>query len=173
MREDTLKYIKITLSVGLILVIMVMAKNVLVRPKIAGQAKITKPQKIEAPPAVSEPVIYDIQKAKSVSGTEYVSSGKEPSNIEDVYKMYPREDVGDNMPEAWARINPEEKTKFTRGLDEQIESCKNLLKVNPADKKARGLLVISESLKKAASADFDFKNEKQALATVKDGGTND
>jgi len=73
-----------------------------------------------------------------------------------VYSQYPAEDTGNNMVASWARVSPQEKIKAIEQLDQQITEAKETLTVNPANKKAKHVLFISETLKKMCKSDFDF-----------------
>jgi len=81
---------------------------------------------------------------------------KEPTSLAQVYSQYPAEDTGNNMVASWARVSPQEKIKAIEQLDQQITEAKETLTVNPANKKAKHVLFISETLKKMCKSDFDF-----------------
>jgi len=102
----------------------------------------------------AEQQIYDINKLMAQQQDE----PKGPvTDLASVYADYPKERAGENMIEAWGKVSPGDKAKFTKGLAEEIERLKAALKTNPDDSKAKSRLVISENLKKLALNNFNIK----------------
>ena len=106
----------------------------------------------ESPPVLS---IEDIKKNMGF-GEANISETK-PVSLPEVYASHPREDTGNNIVEAWARVSPEEKAKVSEELDKQVEQAKEELKVNPDNKSAKHILFISETMKKLCKSNFDYK----------------
>ncbi|MFH0763734.1 MAG: hypothetical protein V1927_01865 [Candidatus Omnitrophota bacterium] len=98
--------------------------------------------------------IYGINKIKTRQQDEYKGDVKDLASL---YENYPKEHAGENMMEAWARVSPEDKAEFMKGLGEEIEKSKEALKGSPDDSKARSKLIISENLKKLALNNFNYK----------------
>ena len=67
-----------------------------------------------------------------------------------------------DMPGEWAMLPQDEKEEFLKGLDAGMERAKDALAVNPQDRNARALLVISENLKSLASKNFKIQIKKAA-----------
>jgi hypothetical protein len=65
------------------------------------------------------------------------------------------------MPEIWSKVSPEQKKSFNDVLEKQIEIAKALLKLNPEDRKARNMLLISEMLKEMAANGFNHPIKKK------------
>jgi hypothetical protein len=87
---------------------------------------------------------------------------KEPaSDLREMYKNFPEEDVGDDMPREWEGFGAEDKLKLTEVLDGQIDAAKKSLELDPGDRKARSKLFISESLKALALNGFNYKVEAE------------
>ncbi len=80
-----------------------------------------------------------------------------PKDLKDVYNNYSEKDAGENIVEAWAKTNPQDKAKFMEGLDKEIKASREILSANPEDRKAKSLLVMSENLKALALTDFNYK----------------
>jgi len=142
---------------------------------ITFRALFSKPKEIKSSPirklrfadtgvtaVKTEATTLDIGKIKA---KELGLSKEPPATMEDIYKNFPKEDVGENMVEAWARVKPEEKTRLIEGLDGKIADCKDILKTNPSDKRTLVLLSVTESLKKLTLCDFNYK--KEAVPTHK------
>jgi len=127
------------------------------RPQKPLKAQRNSIAPVAAPPAPSgESIAPSIEDLKGRLGVGTDSYKKEPATLAQVYARYPAEDAGGNMVAAWARVKPEEKTKAIEGLDRQIAKTKEALEIDPADKKAKHILFIYETLKKMYKSDFDF-----------------
>lgn len=151
MKKNKLLYINFALFAGIIVMIIV-GRIVSPRPKerAAKEPSILK-QRGSLPE--SQEIIYDISRIKR----EEVKTVREAKDLNEMYANFSKGDVGDNMVEAWAKVNPEDKAKFMGVLDKKIETSRALLKANPQDKKAKGMLFISESLKNMALNNFNYK----------------
>ncbi len=151
MKENKLLYINLALFVGIIWIIIVWKMAAPARPK-EGASREPSILKQRAP-LKSQEVIYDISKIKQ----ERIKTFKEAKDLNEMYMNFSKGDVGDNMVEAWAKVKAEDKAKFIGVLDKKIETSKTLLKANPQDKKTKGMLFISESLKNMALNNFNYK----------------
>ncbi len=159
MKNKNLLFLNIALVIILIIVIRFIFVNFGSAPK---QASLTRPegaQKVAPLQAQAPETSLDIGKVKP-QGPEIQAGGAQ--TIEDVYKNYSTEDVGENMVAIWSKVNPEDKAKFMETMDKQIGQAKEALVANPDDRRAKSLLTISESLKKAAANNFNFSKEDLA-----------
>ena len=158
MNDKNLTYINAALAIGLIAIIAVMFKtmNHAKPPAAAGAERIRG----RVPAAKQEEPIYDIGRIK---GEEAKGGVKEPvKNLGDVYKNFSEDDAGGNMIDGWSKVDPKDKAKFMETLDSQIANSREMLKADPEDKKAKGVLFISEKLKELASTNFNYDVKKEA-----------
>jgi len=166
-KDKSLVYINIALFIALIFLVFAIKQSIFCPVKGAEPAfKAAMPQAVQKE-ASPEPG-YDISKIKS-SG---LSAGEQPKSLDDVYANFSKEDVGENVPLEWTKINPADKVKFTQGLDKEIAASKEILKSDPDNKKAKNLLAISEMMKKLAATGFTCapsKSIKKDMAAPQQG----
>lgn len=113
----------------------------------AGTAPIALTKEFIAP---------SIERMNGRLGETMKSPQKNPAYLAQVYSQYPEEGTGNNMVALWAKISPKEKTKAIEQLDQQITEANKTVNANPADKKAKHMLFVSETLKKMCKSNFDF-----------------
>lgn len=106
--------------------------------------------------AVSQKAVYSIPEETSALGPVDTSAGT-PASLNDVYARYPMQDAGDNMTAAWSLVNPEDKKRLIQAVDKNISETREVLKADPENKKLRKKLLISETMKKLISTDFNYK----------------
>ncbi|MFA6079192.1 MAG: hypothetical protein WC779_05545 [Candidatus Omnitrophota bacterium] len=158
MKNKNLLYLNIAFAVILIVLIRFVFVNFGSGQKQVPPA-VDKGVQKAVPQAVGPETSIDIGQVKP-KDTEIKTSNVQ--TIEDVYKNYSTEDVGENMVTIWSKVNPEDKAKFVETLDKQIDQAKAALVTNPGDRRAKSLLTISESLKKAAANNFNMSKEDPA-----------
>lgn len=126
------------------------------RRKVEKSAPIknSKPQVHLRREAKTRPTTYEIQKNEATKSSDVAKS---PRSMREVFESFPREDVGDDMTEIWAKTNTTDKAKFMEAIDREIADSKELLKADPDNRREKGKLFISDALKKAASADFNYE----------------
>ena len=148
MREKILLALNIVLFVTLISVFIIARKTFENAPK----ESIMKGQvlKKEAMP-IQERQIYNINKIRPEEKAVF----EEPKDLTEVYKNFPKEDVGDDDAAAWSRIKDEEKAEMMKDSDREIEKYKKALADNPKDKRAKSLLFIAESIKEMETKGFN------------------
>lgn len=78
------------------------------------------------------------------------------TQLSEIYRTHPQWDTGGNMAEAWSRVKPEEKARMMEELDKKIAVAKEQLVADPANKKAKHILFITETVKKLAENGFDY-----------------
>lgn len=155
-KEKSLLYINIALFIALIFLVIAVKQSFFCSFKKAAPG--TAVQQVSAQ-AVTKAAIepgYDISKIKS-SGAP---SREQPKNLNEIYANFPKEDVGESVPDAWTKVSAADKLKFTQGLDKQIAASRELLKSDPSNKKAKNLLAISEAMKKLAASGFAYAPSK-------------
>jgi len=155
MKNKNLIFLNITLAVILIVIIRFIFVHFGPAPKQAPLTGIKEAQKAPLQGNVPETSL-DIGQLKP---KETAAPAGGVQTIEDVYNNYPTEDVGENMVTIWSKVNPEDKAKFMETLDKQINQAKETLVAHPDDKRAKSLLAISESLKKAAANNFNLSKK--------------
>ncbi|MFA5146056.1 MAG: hypothetical protein WC515_01575 [Candidatus Omnitrophota bacterium] len=164
MEDKKLLYVNVALAAGLIAIVVMVWKTTVFTEKGKALPKETAaPGERMKRPEIVPQAPYDISKVKEAGARPVKES---PQSLDEVYKNFPEEDVGDNMIEGWARVNPQDKTKFMETLDREIMKSKETLKVDPNDDRAKGLLAVSEMLKKMAVSGFkcsakDFPADKR------------
>lgn len=146
------KMIYINLALILILVFIVTSTMKTAAPR-HDKTAVPRRGAYPARSAKDEKAAYDIGEVKG-AGTE--KNKAVISNLEDVFKNYSKEDAGDNMAEEWTKVSAEDKAKFMDGIKKEIEKSKQSVAADPKDKRAKGILKISESLKKAAELGFNY-----------------
>lgn len=76
-------------------------------------------------------------------------------DFEKMFADNPKEDVGGNIAEAWARL-PEETTKdMVSNLDKEIGHLTRVLERNPENKKLKHKLKVSNMVKRLAQSGFN------------------
>lgn len=148
--DKKLIYIILAFFVCLAVIIAIATKSMF--SKLAVKAP-SKPVEAAAVRQAVPQVRAETLKAK----TTETPSGKMPDDLEEMYRVYPEEDVGDNMVAVWSRLGAEEKEEFIEVLNKQIEAASDTLKAAPDDEKAKRLLFISEMLKKLAMGNFNYR----------------
>ncbi len=143
-----------TILVFAVIIFLNIRSLMLPRSQQAGKSQITPPA---APVVLEEPAALSIEDIKGRPALGVNMPQKEPTSLAQVYSQYPKEDAGGNMVTAWAKVNPEEKTKVFEQLDLQITQAQDTLKASPADKNAKHILFISQTLKKLCNSNFDYK----------------
>lgn len=123
---------------------------------LSRQANVSGAVSQVTPVVSEESMAPSIEDIKDRPSQESRLSKKEPTSLAQVYSQYPKEDTGGNMVASWAKVSPEEKARVYEQLDQEIASAQEALKVNPADKKAKHILFISETLKKICKSNFDY-----------------
>lgn len=166
MERKKLIYINIGLFIGLIALIIIFRKIGGVSDKDILKEKAT-PTTIVAPGEVKEPELYDIDKIKPPDAPAGAAGKAKVVSLAEVYKKYPKEDVGNNIVEGWARVKPEEKEKVIEELDKEIVIAKSRLSENPLDKKAKHALFIAETMKKLCVSNFDYRSIEKVIAIEK------
>lgn len=146
-------------DINIILIALVVAAAIFFVGKQNPFVKSVEVKVISAPiqpgtQPVEQRQIYDIDKIRAQK--EALPKGK-VTDLASLYANYPKERTGENIIEAWTRISPEDKAKFTKGLTEEIEKSKEKIKINPDDSRARAKLLISENLRKLALNNFNYK----------------
>lgn len=160
--EKKLAYINAALAIGLVAIIVVMFKTVnhAARSPVAMGAGAERIRGRVLAAKTEEP-IYNMSKIKGEE--DKGGDQKEPvKNLGDVYKNFSKADAGDNMMDGWSKVDPKDKAKFTETLDSQIANSREMLKADPEDKNAKGMLFISEKLKELASSNFNYDIMKEA-----------
>jgi hypothetical protein len=155
LKDKNLIYVNIVLFISLLVII---ALGIFLLPK--RPAPVTVKKAVTVPPA--ESIVtegYDISKLRGEEASE--QAGKETKDLAGMYANFPESDVGENMPEIWSKVSPEQKKSFNDVLEKQIEIAKALLKLNPEDRKARNMLLISEMLKEMAANGFNHPIKKK------------
>lgn len=142
-----------TILVFAVIIFLNICSLMLPRSRQAGEYQITPPA---APVVLEEPAALSIEDIKGRPGEALNMPQKEPASLAQVYSQYPKEDAGGNMVTAWAKVSPEEKTKVFEQLDLEINHAQEALKANPADKKAKHILFIAQTLKKLCNNNFDY-----------------
>ena len=146
---------KSSIITSIIVIAVVAALIIMLKPFHPGIGKV-KIVKILNPilpvKTAVEEAGYDIDKIKRGSGKVSV---EKIADMQAVYRNYPETDVGDNTVIGWAKTSPQDKAKFTEGLDKEIVKIKESLIVSPNDKNAKSKLAISESLKKLIANNFN------------------
>ena len=154
MEEKKLTYINFTMFIILIVVVFIIFRPIGFVPKKVeiktAAVKPIVPQNAQS----AEPAIYDIDKIKT---KDQKTVNVDAKDLAEVYANYPEEDVGSNIMKNWADADPKDKKDFMDGLDKQIDTHKETVKLEPENKKARNLLKMSETLKKLAQNNFNYK----------------
>jgi hypothetical protein len=123
----------------------------------------------QPPKEASEPVKptnFRLGKAKSAGA---LAAPGEVNDLRGAYEQYPKSNAGGDIVKGWARVKPEDRTKIREQLDKDIETSEETLRVNPNDKKAKGRLFISRTLKELALKDFNIKpGEQSAVLQAED-----
>lgn len=143
-----------TMLVFAVIIFLNISSLMLSQSQQASKSQITPPP---APVVFEEPAALSIEDIKGRPREAVKTPQKEPTSLAQVYSQYSKEDAGGNMVTAWAKVNPEEKTKVFEQLDLQITQAQAALKASPADKKAKHILFISQTLKKLCNSNFDYK----------------
>lgn len=99
---------------------------------------------------------YDAASAAQ-SGPTTEPVGGQAGDLASAYRTSSRSDIGPNMPELWARLQPEVKAEAIKELDNKARDAKEALTQDPADKRAKHILFITETLKQLAADDFNYK----------------
>lgn len=112
-----------------------------------------------ASPAMPErdPEIYDINSVSSGAAGSAALNPSVPESLKQVYDSYPRTDAGGDIVRAWEAVSPEQKKIFNEEIDKQIETARRAFEANPADKKAKHMLFIAETMKQLAADNFDYR----------------
>ena len=102
----------------------------------------------------SAPVVYDIKKIKST----IVGQKKQQAfvDLNDMYIRSSEQDAGENIVEVWNNASPEYKSNFIEVLNGRIKKAKNVLKQDPSDKRAKKVIILSESLKRMMQDNFNY-----------------
>lgn len=105
------------------------------------------------------PVIYDIDKAKGEKPTGAIEAS---ANLKEAP---PEKDMGDSVQKAWTKVEPAEKARLMAELDKQIAQAQETLKQNPEDENAKHIIYVSETTKKFAENNFDYKAMEEIVKT--------
>lgn len=136
-----------------IILLAIVALTVFYTVKSATSPSVRKVEKTAKAPEAASSVqtSYNIHDVKPpVVKTSGVRS------LKDAYANFPKKDVGDDMIEGWSRVDPKDKAKLIETLDEQIVRAREALNADPNDKRAKGMLRVSEGLKRMTSQDFNY-----------------
>lgn len=159
MDAKNIKYINMALGIAVLLALILLFRTIsYMVPREKALSGVTAPA--QGHRAVEGPAAIETRKTPSISPDAARSLG-------DVYANFPRTDTGSNMVEAWAKVKPEEKAKFNEGVDKEIAGAKEALASDPADKKAKHMLFIAETMKKLAADDFNYKIPEEAKKLTK------
>jgi len=164
MKQKDLLYISIALILILGAMIIIWKKlSYFVPQEIAMPLRF---QPTIAKKNITRPVIYDIKEAKAAIPT--VAAPVKVRSLKDVYEKFPYSDVGPDMTDAWAKLDPVYKKRFGEDMDKEISRLNGALKENPKDKSIEHRLLVAENLKKLAANNFNYEISKRPL-TAKEG----
>jgi hypothetical protein len=154
-RPEKIFYINIALAAALAVILIIMLRPVFFVPKMDKGSQDKPARVLVGPEKVSE-TAYDINKVKAVSAAD-VNAGREFSDFKDMYENAPPHTAGGNMVRSWSGVKPKEKERLLEGFDKEIVTAQEKLKEDPADKHAKNMLYISQTLKEMARSGFNYK----------------
>lgn len=152
------KYIKTAiLFIGLVIVSIFAYKiSVYFISKAVAKDRISPDAMIkEKKPEESR--IYAIEKMKQGM---VKTSEEEYNEMQKDYEKYPGKYNINYVPSPIFKVNKEYRAQMMSGLDKDIDSLKEALRLNPKDQNAKSKLFISETLKKVLISTSEYKQEE-------------